>query len=199
MMTDLTFPTLYALRDQLAGINRQIHARLADLKRIRSAPAHADDIADQFRRGIDDAASAFEARLATYFSDPHAGDTPLIASDGLALYLMRDLAAAMAPDLIKRLCPSAERGMPSSERQRLLQEANGHLDRLATALDGVRQAFGKEKWELSQQRQAAKHARNDKATYAIEREERTLVADLDAISAAQNELQRLRSNGSGPA
>ena len=196
MMTfDPTFSTLYALRDKLAEISNRTRGILAEMKRIRSAPPHADDIAEQFRRGLDNAAAEYEARLASHFNDPHASDTSLISGDGIAAYLMRDLVAAKIPDLIKKLSPDAERGLPSNERRRLLQEADGQLDRLSADLEIVRLAFSKEKYELSQQRQTARHERIDKALFAIQREELSLAEDFDALRAAADELQQVRSGG----
>lgn len=192
---DLTFASLYRLRDEMADVTKRIADLVPARDRLTTQAAHTDEIVAYFRRGLEAAAQDYEARLAVFFGNPRQGDVSQLLRDGAAMYYMRDLVASKVPALIKRLSPSSENAMPLAEQQQTLRTANAELSRLIDRHAELVQAFGRERLALREMRQPGNLSRGDAGRNeraSIESQELTLNGEMDVMRADQARFASLR-------
>ncbi len=188
MALDLTFPTLYSLRERLAVIAAEVTGQAAKLRDVRSAPAHSDDMAAALQQSLDALASDFETRLAAHLGNPVATDAAALLNGGAPLYFMRDVIAEQAPALVARLYPNSSAGMRREERKAALLSVYERLRSLWEERKSIGQELSIEAAKLKDARQEAIWRNDWKAQCSIEREQRQLSEDVLSLDAQQEQL-----------
>lgn len=192
MTFDLTFSELYALRDRAASLAQRTSATGAELKRVNAAAPHADDIAEDYRRGLQTAVDDFEARLAAALVDPKA-DIAAVLKEGGALYFVRDLMLSKAEAVVKRLYPNGDRGMRREERRTAVAAIREKIRLLADEREEIRQEFRMQMVALKDARHQAAFEKDRNTRIAIEGQERLIREDLEAMRASEAKLEQTPS------